>query len=39
MPDISITIEDGERHGRYVGRVAGIDAEAEIKRDRTDLRE
>ncbi|MFM5954057.1 MAG: GNAT family N-acetyltransferase [Novosphingobium sp.] len=30
MPDISITIEDGPRHGRYVGRVAGIDAEAEI---------
>lgn len=29
-PEISITIEDGERHGRYVGRVAGIDAEAEI---------
>lgn len=30
MPDITITIEDGPRHGRYVGRVAGIDAEAEI---------
>ena len=30
MNDIRIRIEDGERHGRYVGRVAGIDAEAEI---------
>lgn len=29
-PKISITIEDGERHGRYVGRIEGIDAEAEI---------
>ncbi len=29
-PEIAITIEDGDRHGRYVGRVAGIDAEAEI---------
>lgn len=29
-PNISITIEDGPRHGRYVGRVEGIDAEAEI---------
>ena len=30
MSNITITIEDGERHGRYVGRVEGIDAEAEI---------
>lgn len=29
-PAITVTIEDGERHGRYVGRVEGIDAEAEI---------
>lgn len=29
-PEITITLEDGERHGRYVGKVAGIDAEAEI---------
>lgn len=28
--DISVTIEDGARHGRYVGKVAGIDAEGEI---------
>lgn len=30
MVDISITIEDGVRHGRYVARVAGIDTEAEL---------
>jgi len=30
MPDITITKEDGPRHGRYVARVAGIDAEAEL---------
>ena len=34
MPDerseITVTLEDGERHGRYVGKVAGIDAEGEI---------
>jgi len=30
MTEISIAIEDGEKRGRYVGRVAGIDAEAEI---------
>ena len=30
MSTITVTIEDGERHGRYVGRVEGIDAEAEI---------
>ncbi|MBX7484106.1 GNAT family N-acetyltransferase [Qipengyuania qiaonensis] len=34
MPDersvISVRLEDGERHGRYVGRVEGIDAEGEI---------
>jgi uncharacterized protein len=29
-PGITIAIEDGEHHGRYVGKVAGIDAEAEI---------
>ena len=28
--EITVTIEDGERHGRYVGKVAGINAEAEI---------
>lgn len=30
MNEIRITREDGERHGRYVARVAGIDAEAEL---------
>ena len=30
MSDITITKEDGERHGRYVARVAGIEAEAEL---------
>ncbi len=30
MADISITKEDDGRHGRYVARVAGIDAEAEL---------
>lgn len=30
MNTISITKEDGPRHGRYVARVAGIDAEAEL---------
>ncbi len=29
-PAITVTIEDGERHGRYVGRVEGINDEAEI---------
>ncbi len=29
-PKITTSIEDGERHGRYVGKVEGIDAEAEI---------
>lgn len=29
-PAITVTIEDGTRHGRYVGKVAGIDDEAEI---------
>lgn len=28
--DITVTLEDGPHKGRYVGRVAGIDAEAEI---------
>ncbi|MGE4429610.1 MAG: GNAT family N-acetyltransferase [Sphingobium sp.] len=31
QPEITIALEDGERHGRYVGKVAGIDAEAEIR--------
>lgn len=30
MSDIVITREDGPRAGRYVARIAGIDAEAEI---------
>lgn len=30
MAEITITKEDGPRHGRYVARVAGIDAEAEL---------
>lgn len=31
MADITVTKEEtGGRHGRYVGRVTGIDAEAEI---------
>ena len=30
MADISISKEDNDRHGRYVARVAGIDAEAEL---------
>lgn len=30
MADITITKEDDGRHGRYVARVAGIDAEAEL---------
>lgn len=30
MAEISIALEDGARSGRYVGRVAGIDAEAEL---------
>lgn len=30
MNDIVITKEDGERRGRYVARIDGIDAEAEI---------
>lgn len=34
MPDspseITVSLEDGELHGRYVGTVAGIDAEGEI---------
>jgi len=30
MADISIDKEDDGRHGRYVARVAGIDAEAEL---------
>lgn len=29
-PEITITKEDGDRHGRYVGKIVGIDAEAEI---------
>jgi predicted GNAT family acetyltransferase len=30
MSDISISKQDGPRHGRYVARVAGVDAEAEL---------
>lgn len=30
MSDVTISKEDGERHGRYVARVAGIEAEAEL---------
>ena len=30
VTDITITREDNGRHGRYVARVAGIDAEAEL---------
>lgn len=30
MSEITISREDGIRHGRYVARVAGIDAEAEL---------
>ena len=30
MADIAITMEDDGRHGRYVAKVAGIDAEAEL---------
>lgn len=30
MADITITKEDGARHGRYAARVGGIDAEAEL---------
>ena len=30
MADIAIHKEDGERHGRYVAKVARIDAEAEL---------
>ena len=29
-PDISITLEDGARGGRYVARIPGIDAEGEL---------
>ncbi len=30
MADLTITKEDDGRHGRYVARVGGIDAEAEL---------
>src|SRR5262245_35654500 len=30
MTELDITLEDGPTCGRYVGRVAGIDAEAEL---------
>ncbi len=30
MTDITLTQEDGPRYGRYVARVAGINAEAEL---------
>jgi hypothetical protein len=29
-PQISVSLEDGGKHGRYVGTIAGIDAEGEI---------
>lgn len=28
--DISVTLEDGAKRGRYVGRIAGIEAEGEL---------
>lgn len=30
MPELTLTKEDGERRGRYVARLSGIDAEGEI---------
>ena len=30
MSQITITKQDGPRHGRYVAQIAGIDAEAEL---------
>jgi len=30
MSQITITKQDGPRHGRYVAKIAGIDAEAEL---------
>lgn len=30
MNDVTVTKEDGPRHGRYVARIKGIDAEGEI---------
>ncbi len=30
MSEVTITLEDDGRHGRYVAKVAGIDAEAEL---------
>lgn len=30
MSEVTISKQDGPRHGRYVARVAGIDAEAEL---------
>jgi len=30
MSQITITKQDGPRHGRYVAQVAGVDAEAEL---------
>ena len=35
MADITITREDNETRGRYVARLAGIDAEAELTYSRT----
>ncbi len=29
-PEITFTLENGESHGRYVGKVGGIDAKGEI---------
>lgn len=35
MDDVKITREDGPAKGRYVARVAGVDAEAELTYSRT----
>ncbi len=35
MADVAITQEDGPTRGRYVGRVAGVDAEAELTYSRS----
>ena len=35
MADVTITRDDGPTRGRYVGRVAGVDAEAELTYSRS----
>lgn len=30
MTEVTVTKQDGDRHGRYVARIEGIDAEGEI---------